>query len=185
MDDERIIELYWQRNESALTETARKYGSAMYSVSFNILKNRWDAEECVNDAYIGTWKAIPPTRPVSLYAFVCRIVRNRSINRYKALLAKKRYSGENLPFEDLAESLAAEGSMSDELEEKELADILGEWLSRQRKLNRYIFIRRFWFADPAEVIAKKAKLSKSAVYSRIDRMKKDLLAFLTERGVLL
>ena len=185
MDDEKIIQLYFNRNDRAIDETAIKYGGTMYSVSYNILKSELDAEECVNDAYLGIWKAIPPTVPASLHSFACRITRNKSLDRYRAKIAKKRVQSDTVSLEEIADCLPSESSVSDELENERLTDILNEWLRSEAKTNRYIFIRRYWYMDSPEVISKHTGLSTSAVYARIDRMKKRLYRFLMEREVLI
>lgn len=183
MEDEKIIQLYFNRSDRAIDETAIKYGHAMYSVSYNILKNSQDAEECVNDAYLGIWKAIPPTVPTSLYSFVCRITRNKSLDRYRAKLAEKRQNGGEVSLEEVADCLSCDRTLDSELEERRLSELLNQWLATQSRTNRYVFVRRYWYMDSPEDIAKSAGLSVSAVYARIDRMKKRLYLFLNEREV--
>ena len=185
MDDERIIQLFFDRNDLALEETAKKYGKSMYSVSYNILKNHLDAEECVNDAYVGTWNSIPPTVPTSLCSFVCRITRNRSLDRYRARTAQKRHAEGTVSLEEVADCLPSESRVDSELEGERISRIFDLWLYRQSSTNRYIFIRRYWYMDSPEDIAASARISVSAVYARIDRMKKRLYVFLKERNVLI
>lgn len=185
MEDEKIITLYFNRSDRAVDETAAKYGHAMYTVSYNILKNDQDAEECVNDAYLGIWKAIPPTVPTSLGAFACRITRNKALDRYRAKTAEKRHAEGEVSFEEIADCLPAESTLSEELEAKRLSSLLNDWLASQNRTNRYVFVRRYWYMDSPEDIAQRAGLSVSAVYARIDRMKKRLYVFLKEREVLI
>lgn len=185
MDDEKIIDLYLQRSDRAIDETAIKYGGVMYSVSYNILKNDSDAEECVNDAYLGIWKSIPPTIPASLHSFVCRVTRNKALDRYRALTAGKRAVGELCRLEEIADTLPSDITVESEIESRRITEALNQWLSSESKTNRYIFIRRYWFMDSPEDIAKNSGMSVSAVYSRIDRMKKRLYVFLREREVLI
>ena len=185
MEDDKIIKLYFCRSDRAIDETARKYGGAMYSVSYNILKSTPDAEECVNDAYLGIWKSIPPTVPTSLYSFVCRVTRNKALDRYRALSAEKRARDGEVSLEEIADCLPSDSTVESELESQRLTELFNEWLKSQSKTNRYIFIRRYWYMDPPEDIAKNSGLSVSAVYSRIDRMKKRLYVFLKQREVLI
>lgn len=185
MDDKSIIDLYFDRDDRAIGETAEKYGKTMHSVSYNILKNDLDAEECVNDAYLGTWNSIPPTVPASLCAFVCRITRNRSLDRYRAKTAEKRRASGAVSLEEIADILPDDKSVNSQLECERISRLFDRWLKEQSRVNRYIFIRRYWYMDAPEVIARNAGLSLSAVYARIDRMKKRLYLFLTENEVLI
>ena len=185
MDDKVIVDLYLNRSDRAVDETALKYGHVMYSISYNILKNDQDAEECVNDAYLGVWKSIPPSVPGSLGAFVCRIARNKALDRYRAKTADKRRAEGMVSLEEIADCLPSDSSLSDELENEGLTELLNEWLAGESKTNRYLFIRRYWYMDAPEDISKRSGLSVSAIYSRIDRMKKRLYAFLRSRGVLI
>ena len=103
MDDEKIIELFFVRSEQAIKELDRKYGRKCHAVSYNILNNHQDAEECVNDAYLGAWNAIPPAKPDPLLAFVCKIVRNVSLKRYERNTAAKRNSRYDVSIEELGD----------------------------------------------------------------------------------
>lgn len=183
LDDNRIIELFFQRSETAISSLAEKYGGTMYSISYNILKSSEDAEECVNDAYLGAWNAIPPARPSPLLAFVCRIVRNISLTRYKFKKASKRDNSGDVSFEQIADCIPADSSVDGAIETAELTRILDSWLSTLKPENRYIFMRRFWYMDTVFDIAKSMNISEASVYQRIDRMKKKLYIYLKERGV--
>ena len=104
MEDEKIIELFFARSETAIKELDSKYGKVCYSISYNILNNNLDAEECVNDAYLGTWNAIPPQRPNPLLAFVCKIVRNISIMRHRTNTAMKRNSSYDIAMSEIEQT---------------------------------------------------------------------------------
>ena len=185
MDDSLIIELLWQRSESALAELASKYGRTLHSISYQITGNHEDAEECVNDTYLGVWQAIPPARPRSLYAFVCRMVRNISLTRYRYRTAQMRDRANEVAWEEVADFIADDEICERELETDELTRLLEEWLWGLDERNRYIFLRRYWYMEDVPAIAQSLQLSEAAVYLRIDRMKKKLKAYLVRKGVLL
>ena len=177
--------MLFDRSESALEHISQKYQRTLFGISYNIVRNREDAEECVNDTYLGVWNAIPPTRPHSLYAFVCRIVRNISLTRYYHDKAKKRNRSVEISLEEIGDFLSDGDFCDRELEKEELRHMLEEWLYSLNEENRYIFIRRYWYMDDPERISGELGLTKAAVYLRIDRMKKNLKEYLTQKGVLI
>ena len=185
MDDSLIIELLWQRSESALEQLASKYGRTLHSISYHITGNCEDAEECVNDTYLGIWEAIPPARPRSLYAFVCRMVRNISFSRYRYRKAQMRDCANEVALEEVTDFIADDEMSGREFETGELTHLLEEWLWAQDERNRYIFLRRYWYMEDVSVIAQSLSLSEAAVYLRIDRMKKRLKVYLKKKGVLI
>ncbi len=184
MDDRLIVEMLFDRSETALQQISQKYQKTLFGISYNILRSREDAEECVNDTYLGIWKAIPPARPQSLLAFICRIVRNISLTRYRRLNAQKRDRANELSLEQVADFLSDDEFSSHNFEQHELKLLFDEFLQGLRAENRYIFIRRYWYMDDISAIAGRLGLSDAAVYLRIDRMKKNLKTFLREKGVL-
>ncbi len=185
MNDERIIELFFERSEQAINELDGKYGKVFHSVSYNILGNRSDAEECVNDAYLGAWNAIPPAKPNPLLAFVCKIVRNISLKRYKQNIAAKRNSSYDVAMEELEDCLSSSTTIEDEIAEQELTGIIESFLDSLSKENRVIFLRRYWFSDTYADIAKQVGLTEKNVSVRLTRLRKELREYLSERGVLL
>lgn len=182
MDDNLIIELFFARSERAISELDRKYGKLCHKISFGILNNERDAEECVNDAYFGTWNAIPPQRPNPLTAFLCKIVRNISIMRYHANTAAKRNSNYEVSLTELESSLASENNVDEEIDEKELVEIIERFLETLSKENRVIFMRRYWFADSYAEIAKHTGISEKNVSVRLTRIRQRLKSYLMERG---
>ena len=155
MEDTQIIDLYWERNEGAVTQTAAKYGSYCYRISYSILFNEEDAEECVNDTYMHAWNTMPPQRPGCLSAFLGRITRNISLNRYKQNHAEKRGGGQvALALSELEDCVPAATTVEQELEGKLLAQSISCFLRMQPERKRNIFIRRYWYLDPVERIAK-------------------------------
>lgn len=184
MDDSKIIDLFFERSEDAIVELSDKYGSVCMKVAMNLLDNRMDAEECVNDAYLGVWNTIPPQRPNPLAAFVCRIVRNISINRYKQNAADKRKGNYALCIEELESCVASRDSVEEEIAESELSSCIDEFLDTLSKVNRMIFVRRFWYMDAYEDIAKSSGLKEGNIRVRLSRIKTNLKLFLEKRGVL-
>ena len=182
MEDEKIIQLYFNRSDRAIDETAMKYGHAMYSVSYNILKNSQDAEECVNDAYLGIWKAIPPTVPTSLYSFVCRITRNKSLDRYRAKLAEKRQNGGEVSLEEVADCLPSERTLDSELDARRLSELFNQWLATQSRTNRYIFVRRYWYMNSVKEISSALRIGESKTKSMLMRTREKLKAALIKEG---
>ena len=185
MNDERIIELFFERSEQAIKELDDKYGRVCHSVSYNILNNRADAEECVNDAYLGTWNAIPPAKPNPLCAFVCKIVRNISLKRYEYNTAAKRNSVYDVAMEELENCLASAKTVEEEIAERELTKVIESFLDSLSKENRVIFLRRYWFSDTYCDIAKQVGLTEKNVSVRLTRIRKELREYLLEREVLL
>ena len=185
MNDERIIELFFERSEQAIKELDEKYGRTCHKVSYNILNNRQDAEECVNDAYLGTWNAIPPAKPNPLLAFVCKIVRNISLKRYEKNTAAKRNSYYDVAMEELEDCLAATTTTEEEIAEHELTEIIESFLDLLSKENRVIFLRRYWFSDTYADIAKQVGMTEKNVSVRLTRIRKELREYLIEREVLL
>lgn len=185
MDDERIIKLFFERSEQAIKELDEKYGRVCRLVSYNILNNRQDAEECVNDAYLGIWNAIPPAKPNPLLAYVCKIVRNISLKRYEQNTAAKRNSHYDVVMEELADCLASSTTIEKEIAESELTKMIESFLISIPKENRVIFLRRYWFSDSYADIAKRVGLTEKNVSVRLTRIRKELREYLLEREVLL
>lgn len=185
MDDNAIIELFFARSEQAIQELDGKYGKVCHSLAYNILHNRQDAEECVNDSYLGTWDAIPPTRPNPLLAFQCRIVRNLSLMRYHADRAAKRGSGSyTVALEELEDCLASPHTVEGDVEEQELIRLIEDFLDTLSPENRVILMRRYWFSDSYGEIAVRVGLSEKNVSVRLTRIRKQLRRYFEERGVM-
>ena len=184
MNDERIIELFFERSEQAIKELDSKYGKIFHSLSFKILNNYQDAEECVNDSYLGTWDAIPPAKPNPLFAFVCKIVRNISLKRYEQNTATKRNSYYDVAMEELEDCLASTTTIEEEFAERELTAVIESFLDSLSKENRVIFLRRYWFSDTYADIAKQVGLTENNVSVRLTRIRKELREYLLEREVL-
>ena len=186
MNDNKIIALYWERSEYAITATAEKYGNFCHTISYNILHNHEDAEECVNDTYLGAWKSIPPQYPDRLSAYLGRITRNLSLNRFKRYTAEKRGLGQAaLALSELEECIPSAKSVEEEVEEKTLVKIIEDFLYAAPPQKRNIFIRRYWYMDPVKKIASMYGMSESKITSLLFRMRRELKKYLEESGVTL
>ena len=184
MDDSAIIELFFARSEQAIRELDGKYGKTCHRLSYNILHNSQDAEECVNDAYLGAWNAIPPARPNPLLAFLCRIVRNLSLMRYHADRAAKRGGGSyTVALEELEGCLASPQTVEGNMEEQELIRLIEDFLDTLSPENRVLLMRRDWFSDSYGEIAARTGLSEKNVSVRLTRIRKQLRNYFEERGV--
>ncbi len=185
MEDEAIIDLFFSRSERAIAELGAKYGKLLYQLSLRILDSPSDAEECVNDTYLGAWNAIPPARPELLPAYLCRIVRNISLTRCQARKAAKRSGMQELAIEELEAAIASPGSVEDTVEARELARMLERFLDTLSGQNRVIFLRRYWFYDSCAEIAVLTGLSEKNITVRLTRIRARLKKYLKEREVYL
>lgn len=184
MDDERIIELFFVRSEQGICELDDKYGKACHALAYNIVNNMQDAKECVNDAYLGAWNAIPPAHPNPLFAYIARIVRNVSLKCYHKMTADKRDSRYTVAMDEIEDCIADKKSVEDEIEAGELARMIEAFLDALTVENRVIFIRRYYFADSLDDIARYVGLTEKNVSVRLTRMRKNLRQYLIERGVI-
>ena len=183
MTDESIIRLYWDRNEDAITETDRKYGRYCFSISYNILCNKEDSEECVNDTYNRAWNSIPPQKPSILSAFLGKIVRNISLNRYKELTAQKRGGKQiDLILDELCEIVSDMPGPEDKALHKQLIQAINDFLAGLPTEKRVMFVRRYWYADDISAIAKRMGTSANNVCVEIRRIRLKLYNYLVERG---
>lgn len=183
MDDRRIVELYWQRSEQAVRETADKYGAYCMRISLNILDDRSDSEENVNDTYLQTWRAIPPQRPDSLAAFLGRIARNLALNRLKARQTQKRGGdafAESL--DELDDCTPAGLDVEDAVCAKELGSAISGFLRGQKIDARNVFLARYFYAEPLDTIAERFGFSLSKVKSMLLRTRKGLRTYLEKEG---
>lgn len=183
MDDAAILDLFFTRSESAIVELDAKYGPLFHTLAYNILSSDRDAEECVNDAYLGAWNAIPPERPERLSAYICRIVRNQALTRRRQERAAKRGGNYAVALSELSECLAAPGRVTDELDAKELSLALERFLDTLSEENRVVFLRRYWFSDSCSKISERVGISEKAVRARLTRLRKQLKKYLEDMEV--
>lgn len=184
MEDCRIIELYWQRNEAALAETQKKYGQYCYAIANSILHNNEDAEESVNDTYIGAWNAIPPHRPAVLSTFLGKITRRLSLKRLRYRAAGKRGGGEVIAVLDEYEKCIPYGQSIDErIEAKELTNIINAFLESLPAEERRVFLCRYWYFDSISDIASRFGFSQSKVKIMLKRTRDKLLLRLRKEDI--
>lgn len=182
MEDQAIINLYFSRSENAVRETKAKYGRMLRSIAFGILKIQEDAEECENDTYLKTWYSIPPARPDVFSAFLSRIARNLSLDRFEYLHALKRGSGEIPLLLDELEECIIDGREENHAEEEALKELLNHFLARMKKDARVIFMRRYWFGDSVAEIADRTGTGKSRVKMSLMRSRRELKELLEKEG---
>lgn len=184
MEDKQIVALYWERSETAISETAHKYGKYCRYIAFNILHNNEDSEECVNDTYLKAWNNIPPHRPSVLKTFLGKITRNLSLDKYEQLRAGKRNRGQmTLIFDEIQECLPSTNITENVVEEIVLTDILNRFLSTMSLERRKIFMRRYWYLSPIKEIASEYGISESKVKMSLLRSRNDLKNLLEKEGI--
>lgn len=184
MNDHEIIELYFSRDEEAIKQTDLKYGRLCRQISYNILNNQEDAEECVHDAYIGVWNAIPPTRPNHLLSFICKITRNQSLKRLESMTRQKRSQGILVSLDELAEILPDE-SVADGANDEEIGKLISDFLRSEKEEVRNVFIRKYFFFDSIGEIAKRYDFTESKVKNMLYRTRMKLKDFLIRQGIAL
>ena len=185
MDDKQIIELYFERNEQAIKETETKYGAFCHRIAMNILGIHEDAEECVNGTYYSVWKQIPPTVPEVFKVYLGRITRNLSISRFRAMRAKKRYSSMEIMLSELNDCVPSSSNVEQTIEVMQLSDYISEWLDSLPEEDCALFVRRYWFGDEVQELAKKCGITAAKMAQRMLRLRKSLKAALEQKGVAL
>lgn len=181
MDDSRIIELLFQRSESALDAVQQKYGAMCRAIARNLLGSEEDAQECVNDALHGLWNAVPPQRPRKLGAFLAAIVRNLAMKRLSYQNAEKR-SGVMLSYEELSQCIPDVHCAEEVLERMVLSDVLNRFLRTLDRDSRDLFLRRYWFCDSVSQIAKGFGISETRVTTKLYRIRKKLKEYLAKEA---
>ena len=183
MDDKGIIDLYFSRNQDAITQTDKKYGRYCYSIAYNILTNKEDAEESVSDTYMTAWSAIPPRRPSVLSTFLGKITRHISIDRWRERAAAKRGGGEvPLALEELETCVAGMQNVEMDYERKEIVKAYVKFLDTLPITERRVFLCRYWYVESIETIADKFGFSQSKVKTMLHRTRVKLRKQLAEEG---
>ena len=184
MEDEQIVDLYWQRSDLAISETNQKYGRYCHSIAYNICGTDEDAEECVNDTWLRAWNLMPDQRPAILSTFLGRITRNFAINLIKAKNRIKRGGGEAvLALDELEECIPGGRNPEQALEEKELEKAIGRFVSQLPQPEKTIFVLRYWRVAPIDEIAEKLHFSKGKIKSSLFRTRRKLRDYLQEEGL--
>lgn len=184
MDDKQIVDLYWERSETAISETAKKYGRYCHYIAFNVLHNDEDSEECVNDTYLNAWNSMPPHRPSVLKTFLGKLTRNISLNKYKQLTAEKRGNGQMpLIIDELHECIPTTESMESIIDDMVLVDVFNRFLASLPVEQRKIFMRRYWYLSPVKEIATDYGMGESKVKMSLLRSRNELKHLLEKEGV--
>lgn len=183
MEDNRIVQLYWDRDQEAIPATSEKYGNYCGAIAWNILGNREDAEECVNDTWLRAWNSMPPHRPSLLSTFLGKITRNLAFDRFSFLRAEKRGGGE-LPsvLEELGECVSNTDDLEQTVDERELARAINDFLAALPTAKRNVFIRRYWYTEPISAIGRRYGMGDGAVSMTLSRLRQKLRIHLMERG---
>ena len=186
MEDHRIVDLFWQRSGDAVTQAREKYGNYCYAIALRLLSDRLDAEECVNDTWLGAWNAMPVHRPERLAPFLGKITRSLAFNRYQARQAEKRGGGQlPLALEELGDCVPAAPSAAQAAEDRELERAVDRFLHSLPSRDCYIFLRRYWYVEPVADIGERYGLKASTVKSSLYRSREKLRRFLEKEGITL
>ena len=182
IEDSRIIELYSERNETAIKETEQKYGRLCYSIAYNILGNSEDAEECVNDTLLSVWNKIPQTKPENLKGFVCRIAGNTALKRLEYNTAEKRSTNAAVSLTEL-EEIVPDNRFPPDKTPEDVSKLISAFLRRQKPEIRKVFIRRYWYFDSVSDIAARFSFSESKVKSMLFHTRNKLKKYLMKEGI--
>lgn len=183
MEDHKIIELYWTRDETAIRETSSKYGRLCSYIAGNILASREDCEECVNDTYLAVWNAIPDKKPHYFSAFIGKIARNLALKKYEYITAAKRNPQAVMSLEELRDCVSGRDSVESEMENRRTENAIDDFLWRQSEEKRNVFIRRYWYFDSVESICERTGFGRSKVKSMLFEMRKKLREYLEKEGI--
>jgi RNA polymerase sigma-70 factor (ECF subfamily) len=182
--DESIIDMYWARNPDAIQETDHKYGLLLRKIAYNILFDTLDCEECQNDTYLDIWNSIPTARPSTFLAFIVKIMRRTAIDRYRLKTRDKRIPSQlTISIQDLEQTISNGPSIEEIYEAKEIGKMISDYISTLSPRKRYIFIDRYYLAEPVERIASDLCISVKTVYKEIGKIKQGLKEYLLKNGV--
>ena len=183
VEDQQIIALFQQRSENAIVELSAKYGPLCKKLAYNILGDRHDAEECVNDAYLTLWNKIPPEAPEPLSAYLCAVVRNIAINRYYYNTAAQRSSSYTVALQEIEGCLPSPASVESDYLAKETTRSIEQFLKKQDQKARVLFMRRYWYGDSIEELSALFGISKHQVSVRLHRIRTKLKKHLIKEGI--
>lgn len=184
MDDNLIIELFSKRNEQAIFETSKKYSKLCHKLSYQIVGDDSDAQECVNDTLLTIWNSIPPDSPDSLSAYICKIARNLSLKKYRSNTAKKRNCFYNTSIEEIGDCIASSFSVESKVDADALTQSINEFLETLKPLDRKLFVQRYWFCMDIPEIAQNINKSENYVSVHLHRTKVRLKKYLSKEELL-
>ena len=183
MDDDKIVELYWERDEKAIEETDFKYKKYLFSIAYNVIHDRLDSEECLNDTYLGAWNAIPPSRPHALKAFLTTIARRIAIKRYHSNVRQNVIPSEmTVSLSELEDFVAGDGDVSADFDAERLGHIISDFVRSLSERKQFIFMSRYYVADPIDTIASDLGLSRSMVNKELATIRSALKEKLESEG---
>lgn len=182
MNDREIVNLFRDRNEDAVSEAKKRYEDYCLYIANNVLRNRQDAEECVNDALLSAWNSIPPQNPENLKTYLGKLVREAAINRWRAENRQKRIKSDICQSLDEIAEIVSGGNVEDDIEEKELSSAISRFLYSVDETKRNVFIRRYWHYDSIDCICKRYGFKKSRVLMMLKRTRDDLAEYLKKEG---
>lgn len=183
MEDSQIVRLYWERNEIAITKTADKYESYLSRIAYNILADREDTQESVNDTYFAAWNSMPPHKPNILSTYLGKLTRRISIDLFRKKTSQKRGAGEySLSLEELGECVTGDDVTHQEVEAKLLGEAIANYLQTQSQECRHVFVGRYYYMDPVKEIARYCRISESKVKILLYRTRQGLRAYLEQEG---
>lgn len=185
MKDMEIINMYWDRDERAITESQSCYGNYCHSIAYRILRDQEDSEECVNDTWLRAWNAIPPNRPNRLAVFLGTITRNLSFDRWKYKNAHKRGKGEmEIALDELVECVPDSYSVEDQVETAQLAQTINAFLHTLPERDCNVFLRRYWYVEEYSEIARRYGMKLGTVKTVLFRVRQQLRQYLEKQGML-
>lgn len=181
---EALVERLWQRREDALADVERAYGALCKKISFQILRQSQDVEECLNDTLLKVWNSIPPNRPEHLGQYVCKIMRRVSLDKYRYLNRKKRQGTQvDLVFAELTSDLCADDVFERHFESEHITQVLNRFLESAEARERLIFLRRYWYLDSIKDIAKQLQMNENTIKTILSRSRAKLRTELEREGV--
>jgi len=184
LPDEEIIELYWKRDEKGIEQTDKKYGKYLYVIAYNIVHDRLDCEECLNDTYLGAWNQIPPHRPSVFQVFLSRIMRNIAVDKLRYNTAAKRVPSEMMvSLSELDDCMSTAPSVEEELATKELARVLNTYLHALNDREQFIFVCRYYYADKIAAIASMLQTSEATIFRELSAIREGLKEHLEKEGI--
>ena len=186
MDDNQIIDLYWSRQETAISETKKKYEKYLFSIANHILAHYEDSEESVNDTYLGAWNSMPPHRPAVLSTFLGKITRRLALKKHRMNTTGKRGGTEaDLSLDELSDCIPANRTIDDQIDNRELVCVLNDFLAGLPTAQRQVFVCRYWYCDPIAEIAQRFSWSESKVKMTLLRTREKLKLRLKKEGIFL